>query len=74
MGLFGNLNKPIMPKGIPTTGTRKPGAGRKLGPETTTISFRVPTIEKERLKILIGNLIENYLDQKWTGEVLIKKD
>ena len=60
-----------MPKGIPLQGKRKPGAGRKLGPETTTISFRVPTIEKERLKILIGNLIENYLDQKWTGEVLI---
>jgi hypothetical protein len=63
-----------MPKGIPTTGTRKAGAGRKSGPLTTTISFRVPTIEKERLKNLIGNLIDNHLDQKWTGEVLIKKD
>jgi hypothetical protein len=63
-----------MPKGIPKTGTRKAGAGRKSGPLTTTISFRVPTIEKERLKNLISNLIENYLDQKWTGEVLIKKE
>ena len=53
-----------MPKGIPTTGTRKPGAGRKAGPQTATISFRVPTIEKERLKNLISNLIEDYLNQK----------
>ncbi len=63
-----------MPKGIPKSGTRKQGAGRKSGPETTTISFRVPTIEKERLKILIGNLIDNYLNQKWTGEVMIYKN
>ena len=53
-----------MPKGIPTKGTRKPGAGRKSGPETTTISFRVPIIIKERLKILIGNLIDEYLNKK----------
>ena len=53
-----------MPKGIPTTGTRKPGAGRKTGPQTVTVSFRVPTIEKERLKILISNLINDYLDEK----------
>jgi hypothetical protein len=63
-----------MPKGIPKSGTRKAGAGRKSGLETTTISFRVPTIEKERLKILIGNLIENYFDQKWTGEVLFYRN
>jgi hypothetical protein len=63
-----------MPKGIPKTGTRKAGAGRKSGPLTTTISFRVPIIEKERLKNLISNLIDNYLNQKWTGEVLIYRD
>jgi hypothetical protein len=35
----------------------------------------VPTIEKERLKNLISNLIEDYFNQKkWTGEVLIFKD
>jgi hypothetical protein len=64
----------FMPKGIPKTGTRKAGAGRKSGPLTTTISFRVPIIEKERLKNLISNLIDNYLNQKWTGEVLIYRD
>jgi hypothetical protein len=53
-----------MPKGIPKSGSRKPGAGRKqseLGP-TETIAFRVPAKEKDRLKNLIGNLIDNYID------------
>ena len=63
-----------MPKGIPTTGKLKLGAGSKSGPLTTTISFRVPTIEKERFKNLISNSIKNYLNQKWTGVVLIFKD
>jgi hypothetical protein len=53
-----------MPKGIPTTGTRKPGAGRKAGPQTATVSFRVPVVEKERLKILIGNMVDEYLHHK----------
>jgi len=53
-----------MPKGIPTTGTRKPGAGRKAGPQTATLSFRVPVVEKERLKILIGNMVDEYLHHK----------
>jgi hypothetical protein len=53
-----------MPKGIPTTGKRKPGAGRKAGPQTITVSFRVPVVEKERLKILIGNMVDEYLHHK----------
>jgi len=53
-----------MPKGIPKNGQRKPGSGRKPGPDgpTTTIAFRVPVKEKDRLKNLIGNLVQNYLD------------
>ena len=50
-----------MPKGIPKVGPRKPGAGRKPGPATATIAFRVPEKEKERLKSLIGNIIDEYL-------------
>ena len=53
-----------MPKGIPTTGQRKPGAGRKPSEPTTTIAFRVPVVEKERLKILIGNMVDEYLENK----------
>lgn len=51
-----------MPKGIPNNGPRKSGCGRKAGEPTTTIAFRIPLIEKDRLKNLIGNLINNYLD------------
>lgn len=46
-----------MPKGIPTTGTRKPGAGRKPSEPTTTISFRVPFQYASRLKLAFKNLI-----------------
>lgn len=48
-----------MPKGIPSSGTRKPGAGPKKGnkPETTTIAFRVPVIFKARLKLALRNLL-----------------
>jgi hypothetical protein len=53
-----------MPKGIPKDGPRKAGCGRKSGEPTTTIAFRVPVIEKERLKILIGNMVDEYLDNK----------
>jgi len=53
-----------MPKGIPKDGPRKAGCGRKAGEPTTTIAFRVPVIEKERLKILIGNMVDEYLHHK----------
>jgi len=46
-----------MPKGIPTKGKRKPGAGRKSGPETTTVSFRIPVIFEARLKLAVRNLL-----------------
>lgn len=53
-----------MPKGIPKDGPRKSGCGRKAGEPTTTIAFRVPVFEKERLKILIGNMVDEYLENK----------
>jgi len=46
-----------MPKGIPTKGTRKPGAGRKSGPETITISFRVPISHAGRIKLLVKSFL-----------------
>jgi len=54
----------LMPKGIPSNGPRKSGCGRKSGEPTTTIAFRVPVVEKERLKILIGNMVDEYLENK----------
>lgn len=47
-----------MPKGIPSTGQRKPGAGRKSGPLTTSITFRVPVAHKNRLKELVNNFLK----------------
>jgi hypothetical protein len=54
-----NLTKIInpMPKGIPTTGTRKPGAGRKAGPQTATVSFRVPISHAARIKLLVKSFL-----------------
>jgi hypothetical protein len=54
-----NLTKIInpMPKGIPTTGTRKPGAGRKTGPQTITVSFRVPISHAARIKLLVKSFL-----------------
>ena len=48
-----------MPKGIPKSGSRKPGSGPKKGnkPETTTIAFRVPVIFEARLKLAMRNLM-----------------
>jgi hypothetical protein len=46
-----------MPKGIPTTGTRKPGAGRKPSEPTTTIAFRVPLKFASDLKAAFKNLL-----------------
>jgi hypothetical protein len=64
-----------MPKGIPLQGKRKPGAGRKSGPETTTISFRVPIGKKEEIKELVKSHLNNICTSgNWTGYVLIKKD
>jgi hypothetical protein len=53
-----NLNG-TMPKGIPLQGKRKPGAGRKSGPETTTISFRVPIEQENRIKVMVKNYLKN---------------
>lgn len=47
-----------MPKGIPTTGTRKPGAGRKAGPKTITISFRVPESHLYQIKIMVWQYLK----------------
>ena len=51
-----------MPKGIPASGSRKPGAGPKKGNKepTTTIAFRVPIKDKDLFKEIIKNLIDNY--------------
>jgi hypothetical protein len=46
-----------MPKGIPTTGKRKPGAGRKAGPQTITVSFRVPISHAARIKLLVKSFL-----------------
>jgi len=46
-----------MPKGIPTTGTRKPGAGRKVGPKTVTLSFRVPISHAAFIKLLVQSFL-----------------
>jgi hypothetical protein len=67
-----------MPKGIPKSGSRKSGAGRKqsaLGP-TTTVSFRVPVSKKEEIKELVKSHLNNVCTGggNWTGYVLIKKD
>lgn len=55
-----------MPKGIPSSGTRKPGAGPKKGnkPETTTIAFRVPVIFKARLELAMRNMISEMKKQE----------
>lgn len=47
----------LMPKGIPTTGTRKPGAGRKPSETTTTIAFRVPLKFASDLKAAFKKLL-----------------
>jgi len=46
-----------MPKGIPKTGQRKAGCGRKSGEPTTTIAFRVPLKYASDLKVAFRNLI-----------------
>lgn len=49
-----------MPKGIPASGFRKPGAGRKqreTGP-TTTIAFRVPITHEARIKMMVKNYLK----------------
>jgi hypothetical protein len=47
-----------MPKGIPTSGTRKAGAGRKTGPKTETVAFRIPVGHKNRITIMIRNYLK----------------
>jgi hypothetical protein len=47
-----------MPKGIPTNGPRKPGAGRKPGNPTTTIAFRVPVTHEARIKVMVKNYLK----------------
>ena len=47
-----------MPKGIPTTGKRKPGAGRKSGPEVKVVSFRIPLDLVEEFKQMAKALIK----------------
>jgi hypothetical protein len=51
-----NLNG-TMPKGIPKSGTRKPGAGRKAGPQTVTLSFRVPINHAAFIKLLVQSFL-----------------
>ncbi len=47
-----------MPKGIPKSGKRKPGAGRKTGPKTETVAFRIPIGHKNRVTIMIRNYLK----------------
>ena len=47
-----------MPKGIPKTGQRKSGCGRKAGEPTTTIAFRVPVEYATALKLAFKNLLK----------------
>jgi hypothetical protein len=50
----------IMPKGIPKSGSRNPGAGRKAkyeGP-TETIAFRVPVSHKARITVIVRNYLK----------------
>jgi hypothetical protein len=46
-----------MPKGIPKSGSRKPGAGRKPSEPTTTIAFRVPLKFASHLKVAFKKLL-----------------
>jgi hypothetical protein len=48
-----------MPKGIPKSGQRKSGCGRKAGEPTTTIAFRVPVQYANRLKLAVKNLVND---------------
>jgi len=50
-----------MPKGIPTTGKRKPGAGRPSGPKTNTLSYRVPVSHIARIDLAIKRVIKEVL-------------
>ena len=53
-----------MPKGIPTTGKRKPGAGRPAGPKTDTLSYRVPVSHIARIDLAIKRVIKEVLKEK----------
>ena len=53
-----------MPKGIPKSGPRKSGCGRKAGEPTTTISFRVPVQYASRLKLAFKNLVKEMKKEK----------
>ena len=49
-----------MPKGIPKSGFRNPGAGRKAkyeGP-TETIAFRVPVSHKGKITVMVQNYLK----------------
>jgi hypothetical protein len=50
----------IMPKGIPKSGSRNPGAGRSKeyeGP-TETIAFRVPITHSGRIRVMVNNYLK----------------
>jgi len=63
-----------MPKGIPAKGARKAGAGRRPGPPTVTVSFRVPiayTIEvRAMVRRFLYSLKINVLTDKQKEAIL----
>ena len=54
-----------MPKGIPASGSRKKGAGRKKGNKepTTTIAFRVPVSQQTEIKVMITTYLNKVKNQ-----------
>ena len=48
-----------MPKGKPTSGKRKPGAGRPKTNPTKTIAFRVPIDQEFRIKMMVKNYLKD---------------
>lgn len=53
-----------MPKGIPKVGPRKPGAGRKPGPATATLSYRVPISHMGRIDLAVKRMIKEILNEQ----------
>lgn len=45
--------------GRKNNGGKRKGAGRKAGKPTTVISFRVPIIDKNKVKMAINTLLNN---------------
>lgn len=61
-----------MPKGIPKSGPRKSGCGRKAGEPTTTIAFRVPVIFEARLKLAFKNLVKQMKQERELNTAIVK--